>query len=309
MTTINTVAQRVLLASRSPEELQGVREGLEAAGVEVIEASDLESVLTGARKDQDLVIVSEDLNGGSGADVCAVLEGLPGHAPLLYVGPILVPGADAVAPPGDPPRIVEQALALLEGSALIQSLGSVQQQEKSATSEKPAKPLPKPEPPGNAETRPKADASAKPPEMPWKAEPPAKSEMPWKTEASPKGETPAPAPAATPAKSENRPAATNGPAKPAAAPPPPAAPKRDRAWLDALLKKVREADYFDILGVHVDAPDDAVRSAHASLRDALEDVEPGIPRAQLEEVQSTLDEALDVLTQPALRAAYTRNRP
>lgn len=255
MTTINLVAQRVLLASRTPEELQTVREGLETAGIEVHEASELESVLTIARRDQDLVIVAEELNGGSGADVCAVLEGLPGHAPLLYVGPVLVPGADAVAPPGDTERILEQALALLEGSALIQSLGSVQ---------------------GNAEggKRPVSpDAPAKP---------------------APK--------AATPTKS----AATPPPPGPSTAPP---APRRDRTWLEALLKKAREADYFEILGIQVDAPDDAVRNAHATLRASLDDVEPGIPRSQLEEVQAALDEALDVLSQPALRAAYTRNRP
>lgn len=243
------VAQRVLLASRSPEELQPVREGLEAAGVEVDEASDLESVLTIARKDQDLVVVSEELNGGSGADVCAVLEGLPGHAPLLYVGDVLVPGADAVAPPGDSARIVEQALALLEGSALIQSLGSVQQ--------------------------------GKPEKAPRTTEPPTKPST----------------------------KASNGPApKPAAPPATPPAPKRDRAWLDALLERVREADYFDILGVHVDAPDEAVRSAHAALRASLGEVE-GAPRAQVDEAKAAIDEALDVLSQPALRAAYTRNRP
>ena len=205
-------------------------------------AADMQSVLTFARRnDVDLVILSDELEDANGADVCAVLEGLPGHAPLLYVGESLVPGADAVAPPDAPARILEQALAMLESAELMETLGNVQEDAKDTKPSKPAK--------GNGPTK-GAKSGAK--------------------------------------------------AAPAAA-------KRDTELVEALLRKVRESDYFEILGVPADASDDEIRDAYSSIHAML--AAAGVPRAQLEEAQATLDEALDVLTEPALRAAYTRNRP
>src|SRR5687768_15407903 len=114
------MAQRVLLGSKTPDALQAVREGLEAAGHEVQHADDVEGVIHHARsKKVDLVVVAEELDGGTGADVCAVLAELPGHAPVLIIARELVPGAYAFAPPEDTPRILQQALSLLEGVALI----------------------------------------------------------------------------------------------------------------------------------------------------------------------------------------------
>src|SRR5207248_166571 len=57
-----------------------------------------------------------NLKGGSGADICGVLDGLSGRAKLLYVGSEAQPGADASAEPGDTFLAVELALALLERS-------------------------------------------------------------------------------------------------------------------------------------------------------------------------------------------------
>ena len=235
--------QHVLLGCRPPESLRAVRDGLEAAGHRVQSAEELEGVLAAARSSSvDLVIVAEALSGGTGTDACMVLGNMTDHAPLLYVGELLVPGADAFAPPSDPGAILEQALTMLDGAALIESLGDVQQ---AADADDPL------------ETR----VSSPPP----------------------------PAPAA------------NGPARPAAPPP-------DKSLVDALLKKVREADYFEILGVTESASTDEVRSAHAALRGSLAALDGAVPRAQLEELLGGLDEARDVLCEPVLRAAYARNR-
>lgn len=251
--------QRVLLASRTPETLQAVRDGLEAGGHHVQTADEFEAVVGIARAHSvDLVIIAESLNGGTGSDVCMVLERLPGHAPLLYVGDTLVPGADASAPEDDPGRILEQAMVLLEGAALIDSLGDVQNEAaKDADNE-------------DEEDAAGDDAEDVPVTRKSPAVPP--------------------------------PAATNGSVAKAEAP----APRRDKDFLEQLLRAVREADYFEILGIPVEATAEEVKAAHASLRASL--VELAAPRAQLEEAQAALDEARDVLTEPALRAAYTRNR-
>ena len=233
--------QHVLLGSREPETLQAVRDGLEAAGHHVRIGSDFEGVVSLARSRKvDLVIVTEALQGGTGSDVCAVLQGLPGHSPLLYVGAQLVPGADAMAPEDDPGRILEQAMSLLEGAALIDSLGDMQAAQDDTKPSPPAKP----------------------------AKPPAATK-------------------------------TNGTA---------ASAKRDKGFAEGLLRKVREADYFEILGVPLESTVDDVRAAHAALRASLADVGTAVPRAQLEEMLAAVDEARDVLSEPALRAAYARNR-
>lgn len=244
--------QQVLLGSREPEMLQVVRDGLEAAGHHVRVAADFEAVVGVARSRKvDLVILVEALHGGTGSDVCAVLQDLPGHAPLLYVGPMLVPGADATAPEDDPGRILEQAMSLLEGAALIDSLGDMQA--------------------AAAETKPS---------------PPA-----------------APAAPATQTTKATK-AKSNGKTEPKSD----GGARRDKGFTDALLRKVREADYFEVLGVAVEATTDEVRAAHAQLRASLGEVGAAVPRAQLDEMLAAIDEARDVLSEPALRAAYARNR-
>lgn len=233
--------QKVLLGSREAETLQAVCDGLEAAGHHVRVASDFETVVSVARSRKvDLVVVTEALDGGTGSDVCAVLKDLPGHSPLLYAGAMLVPGADAMAPEDDPDRILEQAMSLLEGAALIDSLGDMQAAEEEET---------KPSPPAKA----KANGNAA------------------------KGTSDASA-------------------------------RRDKGFAEGLLRKIREADYFEILGVAVESSVDDARAAHAQLRTSVVEAGPSVPRAQLEEMLAALDEALDVLSEPALRAAYARNR-
>lgn len=262
--------QHVLLGSREPETLQAVRLGLESAGHHVRIAADFEGVVSLARSRKvDLVILAEELHGGTGSDVCAVLQDLAGHAPLLYVGPMLVPGADAVAPEDDPGRILEQAMSMLEGAELIDSLGDMQ-----AEAREPAPPHPAPAP---------APIPQLPPTPPT---PPAAVV------------TPAAVPAPAKAKAK---AVTNGNAKAATE-------RRDKGFAEALLKKVREADYFEILGVAVEATTEDVGVAHALLRASLADVGTTVSRLQLEEMLAAVDEARDVLSEPALRAAYSRNR-
>lgn len=268
--------QQVLLGSRPPEILQVVRDGLEAAGHHVRTADDVESVVAIARsREVDLVIVAEALGGGTGSDVCMVLGRLPGHAPLLYVGDTLVPGADAVAPASDPGRILEQAMLLLEGAALIDSLGDVQ----------------------NAAAEEEADKEDVPVTKKSRAVPPPDEddeEDVAVTRVSPAVRAPEPPPAPPPTPAAKSPVKTtgNGAPKPGS--------------LEPLLRAVREADYFEILGVSVEATVEDVKAAHAGLRASLAGM--GAPRLQLDEVQAALDEARDVLSEPALRAAYTRNR-
>lgn len=254
-----------------------VRDGLEAAGHHVRTADDVENVVAIARsREVDLVIVAEALGGGTGADVCMVLERLPGHAPLLYVGDTPVPGADAIAPASDPGRILEQAMLLLEGAALIDSLGDVQ----------------------NAAAEEAADKEDVPVTKKSRAVPPPDEddeEDVAVTRVSPAVRDPEPPPPPPPpAAASKSPAKTtgNGASKPAS--------------LELLLRAVREADYFEILGVSLEASVEDVKAAHAALRASLAGM--GAPRLQLDEVRAALDEARDVLSEPALRAAYTRNR-
>lgn len=253
--------QHVLLGANPKEILQAVQLGLEAAGHVVRVVSDVEGVIGAARsKGVDLVIVAEPLAGGTGSDVCLILQDIPGgHAPLLYVGDLLVPGADAFAPPGDPGRILEQANTLLEGAELIDSLGDMQ---------KPSPAPPPPEPP----------RAAAPPAAPAKAKAPDPEDPP-KTRKTPAVKA-------------------NGAGKNAA-----------REAFDGLLKKVREADYFEILGVAADASGEEIRAAHEAIHASLAEIGSAVPPPQLEEAKAAVDEARDVLSEPALRAAYTRNRP
>lgn len=253
--------QRVLIGCFPQTALVRVRAGLEESGHMVDVATDVEGILQIAREGGvDLVIVSETIDGGSGSDLCAVLEDLPGHPPLLYVGDLLVPGADAVAPPDDEGKILERAAVLLDGAALLDSVGDVQ---------------------AAAESDGKLERAAS-----WQV--PAEKPL----EAIRKSD--APAPASTKVNGANGAAAGGG-----------------SLTFDALLRRVRECDYFEILGVGAEASGDEVRAAHARLRDRAKALarESSTPRGHLEEVQSALDEARDVLSVPSLRAAYARNRP
>lgn len=90
--------------------------------------------------------------------------------------------------------------------------------------------------------------------------------------------------------------ATNGKAKP--------------IDLQALLLRVRGTDYFTILGIPPTATDGELRAAHAALVRSVRDSAKESPmrHQHLEEVEAALAEALDVLGNPSLRAAYTRNK-
>lgn len=78
----------------------------------------------------------------------------------------------------------------------------------------------------------------------------------------------------------------------------------------ALLRRVRESDYFTILDISPSATPAEIEAAHASLSRSLADSakESPIRHQHLEEVEAALAEALDVLSSPSLRAAYTRNK-
>src|SRR5438445_3271971 len=111
------MAGRVLIGCSPRDLLDDLRQALEAAGHAVKVAEEADAVLRAARSAAvDLVVMSENLKGGSGADICGVLDGLSGRAKLLYVGSEAQPGADASAEPGDTFLAVELALALLERS-------------------------------------------------------------------------------------------------------------------------------------------------------------------------------------------------
>ena len=244
--------QRVLIGCSPQTALVRVRAGLEDLGHEIDAVDGLEAILEAAREPHvDLLIIAETIQGGSGSDACAAIGELPVHAPLLYVGDLLGPGADAVAPPDDEMKVLERAVLLLEGAALESSVADVQQsgtQNRAADWQVP---------PG------------KPLEAIRRADPPPKN--------------------------------GNGAASAAAG----------SITFEALLRRVRECDYFEILGVGLEASGDEVRAAHARLKDRAKSLakESPIPRSHLDEVQSALDEARDVLGEPSLREAYARNRP
>jgi hypothetical protein len=83
----------------------------------------------------------------------------------------------------------------------------------------------------------------------------------------------------------------------------------DRRRIDERLALVREADYFEILGLSRDAKASDVRRAHADLAatfadDALESSTVQRLRPEIEEIRVALAEALAVLGDDTLRNAY-----
>ena len=239
--------QRVLIGCSPKTALVRVRAGLEDLGHEVDAIEEMGAILEAAGLGGlDLLIVGDVLQGGTGIEVCATLGDAPGHPPILYVGDLLVPGADAVAPPEDEYKVLERAVALLEGNVLADSLADMQAEA--------------------TETQKRAAdwevAAGKPMDAIRKADAPA----------------------------------ANG---------------AGTLTFEALLRRVRECDYFEILGIGVEATRDEVRAAYARLKERAKALakESSVPRSHLDEVQSALDEARDVLSEPSLREAYARNRP
>ncbi|MEM6291216.1 MAG: DUF4388 domain-containing protein [Myxococcota bacterium] len=83
----------------------------------------------------------------------------------------------------------------------------------------------------------------------------------------------------------------------------------DRVRIEERLKLVREADYFQILGLPRDAGAADVRRAHREVRITFEDdaVEHGTRdalRRELLEIRAALDDALQLLCEDDLRLAY-----
>lgn len=73
---------------------------------------------------------------------------------------------------------------------------------------------------------------------------------------------------------------------------------------------VRAGDYFEMLGVAADAGPAEIQAGHAAQRSVIEWVAAsGLPHDPelLDRLRAALDEALDVLRHPELRASYRRN--
>ena len=254
------MARRVLLGSTAEEEMLDVKLLLQEE-FEVRLVASFDALLKEARTSPpDLIVVTEALEGGSGTELCALLDGDPRRPTILFVGDARVRGADACVADGNTVMIADMAQDLLQRRALDV----------------------KAEP-----TEPSIDGDT----------------LGWAVAPNPLGDIPP-----KPSKS-----------KPAAPPPTPASAPAGNDLLRALaaenaeglLRRVRESDYFEILGVTPAATPAEIRAAHAArlgvLRDLARDSSAG--RAHAEEVRSALDEALDVLVDPGLRAAYTRHRP
>lgn len=250
------MARRVLLGSTAEEEMLDVKLLLQEE-FEVRLVASFDALLKESRTSPpDLIVVTEALEGGSGTELCALLDGDPRRPTILFVGDARVRGADACVPDGNTVMIADMAQDLLRRRALDV----------------------KAEP-----TEPSIDGDT----------------LGWAVAPNPLGDVPP-----KPPKS-----------KPAAPAPPPAGNDLLRALAaenaEGLLRRVRESDYFEILGVTPAATPAEIRAAHAArlgvLRDLARDSSAG--RAHAEEVRSALDEALDVLVDTGLRAAYTRHRP
>ena len=83
----------------------------------------------------------------------------------------------------------------------------------------------------------------------------------------------------------------------------------DRARLEERLRLVREADYFELLGLPRDANAADVRRAHRELRtafvdDAIEDSIRDAMRPEIDEILAALDDAATLLSEDDLRLAY-----
>ncbi len=89
----------------------------------------------------------------------------------------------------------------------------------------------------------------------------------------------------------------------------PLAPEEVEARLGDLRRRVREEDYYRILGITHEANDAEIRDAHRYQRVLLAELVRSMPsiRDEADEIQTVLDDAAEVLGNPALREAYTRN--
>src|SRR4051794_33398914 len=93
---------RVLIGSSPADLLAEVRASLEDAGHKVNTTESADAVLRAARASSvDLVIVADDLKGGTGAEVCEALDGVSPRSKLLYVGEDAGARADARVAPGE----------------------------------------------------------------------------------------------------------------------------------------------------------------------------------------------------------------
>ena len=85
------MARRVLLASTSADEMLDVKLLLQAEDCEVDIVESFDAMLREARTTKpDLLVVTEELPGGSGSELCALLDGDPGRPTILYVGDAVV---------------------------------------------------------------------------------------------------------------------------------------------------------------------------------------------------------------------------
>lgn len=87
----------------------------------------------------------------------------------------------------------------------------------------------------------------------------------------------------------------------------------DRARLEQRIRLCQEADYFTLLGVSPEASTYEIRKAHEQIAHELSPgrlaaIDTTDLDARLADVRYVIDEALEVLTDPALREAYRQSR-
>ena len=249
--------RRVLLASANQDEMADVKSLLETPDCQVHLLPSFDAILKEARTNPpDLIVVAEELEGGSGSELCTLLDGMPRRPKLLFLGEELPRGADGCVPEGNTVMIADAA------SELLARLNAA------------AVPAP---------TEPSVDGDT----LGWAVAPSAAAIAPRDPPSNGHSVT-------TPGSAAPGPSASAGPS----------ASVTDS--IEVLLKRVREADYYEILGVSPLASENEIRAAYAGRVVALKAF--GAARPVVEEVRSALDEALDVLDDPVLREAYTRNR-
>src|SRR3954468_702932 len=113
------MARRVLLASTSADEMLDVKLLLEAEDCEVRVVSGFDEMLRESRTNApDLIVVTESLPGGSGSELCALLDGDPRRPTILFVGEAPVRGCDGTVPDGNTVLIADTAPDLLPRRAV-----------------------------------------------------------------------------------------------------------------------------------------------------------------------------------------------